>query len=533
MKKMQFILGINEYDYSMSSPQPTTRPTPKETPTITPDKTPSRPSPFNPPQPSVDPVPKNWKEELKNCVTRFNSLYKSKPKYSLKEGIEDLPAYNGFKKSLPAPNQMQFQRMGMEAMQTMMEIGRIEEENFTNEQLETIAREIVEKIINGTAIMKKGPTFSDLEFDIEFVRTPESNLGGDVPKAPKGEEDDAEDISLEISKRELINSLTQGFALTNQSRMFDEDMQGAVDEINSELLEKYFKFMRTSLESHKYMDTEFFKRMMQMMQEMQDQQQNQPEQQSPGMVVPARMHVIYKNGKPTIEVKAYCLILAIQEMIKGVFEVISHYGLKYEKEKLERIQSKTENWFKEQQGFIYGPMLVNIFKEFYTEVETYLIKQGTISEYDQTMMYNVLRDLYDQDITPDQKFMDIFISIFNEDLDRDLWPIKEVAKIYEKALNTKDEENEYLEPIEPEEDEFDYATDADEPEEDELSKIQKQSSEKEGVPTLNQLLDKISDYGYDSLSDEEQKLLKEYSQNMSKIISFKNFSLLLECKKYF
>ena len=115
------------------------------------------------------------------------------------------------------------------------------------------------------------------------------------------------------------------------------------------------------------------------------------------------------------------------------------------------------------------------------------------------MMYNVLRDLYDQDITPDQKFMDIFISIFNEDLDRDLWPIKEVAKIYEKALNTKDEENEYLEPIEPEEDEFDYATDADEPEEDELSKIQKQSSEKEGVPTLNQLLDKISDYGYDSL----------------------------------
>lgn len=530
MNKKKFILGINEYAYSMTTTEPKTKPKPKETPTTTPEETPSRPSPFNPPQPSINPVPKNWREELKKCVERFNSLYQSNPKYSLKEGIEELPAYNGFKKSLPPPNQMQFQMMGMEAMQTMMEIGRIEEENFSDEQLEAIAREIVQKIVDGTAIMKKGPQFSDLEFDIEFVRTPESNLGGDVPKAPKGEEEEDEDIKLAINKRELINALTQGFALTNQARMFDEDMEEAVDEINSELLEKYFKFMRTSLESHKYMDTEFFKRMMEMMQQMQDQQQNQPQGQ--GMVVPARMHIIYKEGRPVIEVKAYCLILAIQEMIKGVFEVISHFGLKYEKEKLEKIKSKTENWFKEQQGFIYGPMLVNVFKEFFIEVENHLIRKGVITEHDQTMMYNVLRDLYDQDITPDTKFMNIFISIFNEDLDKDLWPIEDVSKIYQNALEVKDIETEFTEPDEYE-DEMDYPGEEQESDEDEIAKIQKRSSEEEVSPTLDQLLDKISNMGYESLTDEEKELLKKYSENMSRVLNFEKFSILLECQKYF
>ena len=167
MNKKKFILGINEYAYGSTTPEPATKPKPKETPTTTPDTTPSRPSPFTPPEPSVNPVPKNWKEELKKCVERFNSLYKSKPEYSLKEGLEELPAFNGFKKSLPTPNQMQFQMMGMEAMQTMMEIGRIEEENFTDDQLIAIAKEIVQKIVDGTAVMKKGPKFSDLEFDIE------------------------------------------------------------------------------------------------------------------------------------------------------------------------------------------------------------------------------------------------------------------------------------------------------------------------------------------------------------------------------
>lgn len=529
MKKMKYLLGINEYAYNMPAAEPETKPAPKETPVITPDKTPERPSPFTPPQPLINPVPKNWKEELKKCVERFNSLYTSKYKFPVSEGIEDLPSFGKFKKELPQPDPMRFQSMGMEAMETMMEIGRIEQENFTNEELTNIAKEIVKRIIDGTAVAKKGPKFSDLVFDIEFVREPESNLGGDVPKSPKGKEESDEDIKLAISKRELINALTQGFALTSQARMFDEDMEDVVDEINSELLEKYFKFMRTSLESHKYMDTEMFKKMMEYMQMMQDQNQGQMPGPSGGMIVPARMHIVYKDGVPVIEVKAYCLILAIQEMVKGVFEVISHFGMKYEKEKLQRIKQKTENWFSEQKGFIYGPMLVNIFREFFMEVEKHLIKKGVISEYDQTMMYNVLRDLYDQEITPDEKFMEIFEDIFNEELDRDMWPIEEVAKMYETAMGSQPQEPKGMEM----EDDFEMEMGEEKPEEDEIAKIQKMAKEKEELPTLDQLLDKISDKGFDSLTDEEKELLKKYSQNMSRVINFEKFNILLECRNRF
>jgi hypothetical protein len=524
MKKMKYLLGLNEYAYNMPAAEPETKPAPKEVPTETPDRTPERPSPFNPPQPSINPVPKNWKAELKKCIDRFNSLYKSDLGSAVKEGLEELPSYGKFKKSLPRPDQMQFQRMGMEAMQTMMEIGRIEQENFSDEELENIAREIVKKIIDGSAMMKKGPQFSDLEFDVEFVRDPESNLGGDVPKAEKGKEESDEDIKLAISKREIVNALTQGFALTSQGRMFDEDMEELVDQINSDLLEKYFKFMRTSLESHKYMDVEMFKQMMEYMQMMQDQQGGKMSDGG-GAIVPARMHIVYKDGKPIIEVKAFCLILAIQEMIKGVFEVISHFGMRYDDDKLARIKAKTENWFKEQQGFVYGPMIVNIFREFFTEVENHLIKKGVINEHDETMMYNLLRDLYDQQITPDAVFMDLFKRIFNEEIDRDMWPIEEVSKIYASAMGASSEEPEMEEPRYEE---------MPEPEmEDEISKIQKRAKETESKLTLDQLLDKISELGFDSLTDEEKELLKKYSQNMSRVINFEKFNILLEYRNRF
>ena len=65
-----------------------------------------------------------------------------------------------------------------------------------------------------------------------------------------------------------------------------------------------------------------------------------------------------------------------------------------------------------------------------------------------------------------------------------------------------------------------------EPDEDEIEMIQKLS--KENKPTLDQLLDKISDEGFDSLTDEEKQLLKKYSQNMSKSINFEKFNILLE-----
>lgn len=573
---MKYISRIDEYNGFAADPKttPTTKPTPTETPT-------KFPRPSTPPQPSVDPGPKNWKDVLKDCVDRFNSLYAKIPAYTIKESLEDnpgIPSFKKFKAQLPKSNMQTFSTMGMLAMQTMLEIVEIEKATFTDDELESIAIDIVRKVIDGSALNKRGESFDNFKFDIKFDRgdnkdEDEDAEGGGmdmdqgVRKTPKKKnKPEGEELNLAVNKRELINALTQGFGIESQSRMFDADMEEEVDRINTELLQNYFKFMRAALESHKYLDIDMMKSFLEMMQKNDDAlekrrndrkkedgsnikiEKYKPEgndddedddqdggNQQPGMVAPARMEIEYVGGTPVIKVTAYCLILAIQEMVKGVFEVISHHGLKYSDEYKREIFDRTENWLSEQEGFIYGPMMVRIFKDFYQEVENNLIKRGVITEHDDSMMLYVLTGLYSQDITPDRNFMDIFSRIFNKDLDKDLWPISEVADIYEMALNSTDEldaaSTGYSEP-EPEEESYeDDDEDGGVIDNDEGGYANEEPVSAVNEPTIDDLLDKISEFGYDSLSQHEKDLLVKHSQNSSLILGFKNFTLLRESIK--
>jgi len=233
----------------------------------------------------------------------------------------------------------------------------------------------------------------------------------------------------------------------------------------------------------------------------------------------------------------------IHEMVKGIFEVISHFGFSgMELETLKKVKSKTESLYNEQEGFVYGPILVQIFKDFYFEVENHLIKRDVITEHDTTMMYSLLRDLYDPTITPSTKFIEIFEGIFNTELDQELWPIEEVAEMYKTIVETEVDSEEthatdafrqdYYEQGDEEYGDYAGAETGEEPEEDEISRIIARSKGEENMPTLDELLDKIGEYGIESLSDEERMLLKKYSQNMSKITDFRKFEILLEVRKY-
>lgn len=416
---------------------------------------------------------------------------------SLPEGLSNnpaFPAYNKCKLELPQPNMNKFMSLGGEGMLIKNQISQAEQKAFTDEELTDIAKEIVKRIIDGSAEIKKGQTFDDFNFDIRFIRKSE-DLHSDVDKAPSGKKETEEKISIAIKKREIINALTQGFGITSQSRMFDSDMDDAVNKIDSELLQKYFRFLKVTLDSHKYVDREQFYGMMYQIQEGINyaKENNLPRPSGSGMVVPAKMEVVYVDGKPVIKVEAENLILAIQEMVKGVFEVISHYSFStFSKEEKERIYSKTENWFVEQEGFVFGPKMVEIFKEFFRAVEDYLIVKGVINEYDDTMIINLLNALYYEKITPDEKFIEIFSLIFNKDLDKELWPIEKVAQIYTEIIG---ERGFYI----PNGYEPDY-------EENNQSFIEKE------LPSLDDLLDKIISFGEDSLTPEEKEILKKYSK---------------------
>lgn len=524
-KRLKYLDRIDEFYAPTTTPEPVTKPKPETTPTPTKDPRPDL-DPFNPPLPKISPDPKNWKMALKKCVERFNELYAKMPDYPLTEGIKNnpgVPAYRKLKSELPAPSMQRFMQLGMEAMNTMMAIGNAEQRAFTDDELKEIAIQTVRKIVEGSALQKKGVSFDKLKFDIQFVRGSE-DLGAGVRKAPE-EEEHEEEISLAISKRELINTLSQGFGITSQARMFDEDMSEIMDEIDSELLQNYFRLMRTSLESHKYMDPEQFKQMMKQLQQAQDfAEENDQDAPSSGGVVPAKMEIDTSSGSPVIVVKAYCLIFAIQEMVKGVFEVLSFHALDKTEQELKDIYAEADNWVIEQEGFVYGPMLVDIFRRFFKEVEDSLMRKGVISEYDETMIYAVLAVLYSNVYTPDREFMDIMASIFNKDIDEDLWPVQKVADIYQSILEKRglyggQQEEEYEDDVEYPESEY------------ELPSTPTEDVEEE--PSLDDLLDKISEFGRNSLTPKEEELLKKYSENQSMIVTFKSFLLLQESKRKF
>lgn len=306
------------------------------------------------------------------------------------------------KASLPKSDPMRHMQLTVEAYNLMMEIGELEKENFTDDELKQIATDIVRKIFEGTALVKRGVSFDDFKFDLEFVREPQEqeDMKKDIPLAPKKEKEEDESVKVEIDKRKLINALTQGFSIQSQARMFDEDVDEIVNQIDRELFNKYFEFMTKALEGHKYMDLEMFREIMFQFQKMQEEQPEDEEKITPpGMIVPSVMNVDNEGGQVTIHVKSVCLILMIHEMVKGIFEVISHFGFSgMELETLKKVKSKTESLYNEQEGFVYGPILVQIFKDFYFEVENHLIKRDVITEHDTTMMYSLLRDLYDPTI---------------------------------------------------------------------------------------------------------------------------------------
>ena len=186
MKKLEYLQSLNEYEATKMGTEtvPTKTPIPTKQPT-------KRPSPSNPPQPAEKIEPKAWTEMLKKCVERYNELHRAGKTSLLKESIEKLPGYEKMKASLPKSDPMRHMQLTVEAYNLMMEIGELEKENFSDDELKQIATDIARKIFEGTALVKKGVSFDDFKFDLGFVREPQEqeDMKKDIPLAPKKEKE--------------------------------------------------------------------------------------------------------------------------------------------------------------------------------------------------------------------------------------------------------------------------------------------------------------------------------------------------------
>ena len=121
--------------------------------------------------------------------------------------------------------------------------------------------------------------------------------------------------------------------------------------------------------------------------------------------------------------------------------------------------------------------------------------------------------------------MDIMASIFNKDIDEDLWPVQKIADIYQSILEKRG--------FYGGQKEQEYGEEYPESEYEEELELPSAPAEVELEPSLDDLLDKISEFGRNSLTPKEEELLKKYSENQSMIVNFKSFLLLQESKRKF
>ena len=327
-------------------------------------------------------------------------------------------------------------------MNTAQEIHNIEEE-VGEDKLKEIAIGVVQNMFKlSDGLNKAGLNIDDIKFNIRFLRPgmdgrrPNADLqymnqgikqGHKImpkssPEELKAKKASDEKFSDAVDKRELINVLTQGTALNIQKDMlqYDEETSDISDNLPTDLLAKYFSFLRTSLDATTTVPDSERKRGL----------ENGMTMQVGRMDVKSN-----EDDSYTVNVAGINLIVVIQEMVKGIYEILSYHGLgEYDKEMLHQVFDETDNMYSEQQGFIFGPIVVQIYSKFFHELESQLIKEGFMYEYNPAMKGALLAYTYSN--LPDKEFLNLFARIFNAEDDDSIRPFAEFKEMYKTVYKS-------------------------------------------------------------------------------------------------
>jgi hypothetical protein len=321
-------------------------PTKPGTPTV-PVERPAKPKPdfkpFNPPRPKEDPGPKAEKEEITEAfedeanpkvVEFWRNIRKSKHPYS-KHPIMAMygheSAQKAFehsvdraKKSFPSLRRLSLSNIGPGVAQIMYTLMRIEK-RYKN-QLEEIAKDVVSKVW--------GVPRDILDADIT------SNVS---MKTPEEEDENEEDVDVgEINKRITLNALTQGAAVHNMMTMH-KLVEKELNDLDPQLLQAYDQLSSGSEYTYWLMDYSTLA----------------------GLTNYAigTANVQYDaDNQPMVVAKARVFPVLIQELVKGVMELLSHHGLSnMSKGQLKRIYRVADNPTDEPWLIQVGPHLWRSF----------------------------------------------------------------------------------------------------------------------------------------------------------------------------
>lgn len=192
------------------------------------------------------------------------------------------------------------------------------------------------------------PIIEDAGIEIEALMVEFSDLN--IPQNENEEHIDQQDIDvIAINKRRIINSITQGASMKGSHcfLMYKESLDG----IHKKLITQYKKILNLSYGI--YDSDEAIKMMLELMAHNLSFQGGESEATEE------------ESGALKITAKATTFPILLQELIKGLYEILSLHGFSIDSKKNQEIVSKADQTIYEIEDFRYGKFIYDAIHQHY------------------------------------------------------------------------------------------------------------------------------------------------------------------------
>lgn len=370
--------------------RPSTRPEPRRrsipNPSTSPKPAPKAQTkgtekPHQAPKDGPKPKPAGMKEASNSIMNKIVARYKAEfdklneAEYDKIFDPETLGKLKGgVAQRIQGKNPMQ---VGMQMQQLAMQVMQMEKGN--EDLLEQLALDVVNEAYPYLA------QTDAIEIDAKIVPQSQVKDALNTPEMDEEEEDEAEELTGELMKRRLINSVTQGGASLSKTAHYVQ--QEYVDIVSGEgASNKYRDLMQAALD------------MIDFMLGMSGGGGAPMEDSSVGA---ESVYFDFETEKWVIKARAICFPVLIHEIVKGMYEIIGLFGFS-DLERGEKVVKYTDKIQNEPEDIAYGQIIAKSLQDVINKLETNV----TPAERD-----DFLQDIYKLE---NNEFIQLITNIIND-----------------------------------------------------------------------------------------------------------------------
>jgi hypothetical protein len=393
---------------SVPSPATSPKPAPKA-------QTKGTEKPHQAPKDGPKPKPAKMKEVSNSIMNKIVARYKAEfdklneAEYDKIFDPETLGKLKGgVAQRIQGKNPMQ---VGMQMQQLAMQVMQMEKGN--EDLLEQLALDVVNEAYPYLA------QTDAIEIDAKIVPQSQVKDALNTPEMDEEEEDEAEELTGELIKRRLINSVTQGGASLSKTAHYVQ--QEYVDIVSGEgASNKYRDLMQAALD------------MIDFMLGMSGGGGSPMENSSVGA---ESVYFDFEKEKWIIKARAICFPVLIHEIVKGMYEIIGLFGFS-DLERGEKVVKYTDKIQNEPEDIAYGQIIAKGLQDVINKLETNV----TPAERD-----DFLQDIYKLE---NNEFIQLITNIINDRITpQQMNQLKGMFRQMRSDLTADDADNALLERI--------------------------------------------------------------------------------------